>query len=103
MGYESKWTLIVKEGDSSLIQELRAENEWAADSLTKNGDPLEDGTWYEADNDLRKFSVKHPEAVFLLLYQGEDGEQGGNYYQNGKSHDAGVKVIHGDFDPLKLT
>lgn len=102
MGYYSHYTLTVLEGDESLIETFREENEEAQYAFDENGACQDSTKWYDSDDDLKAFSLKHPDALFLLESQGEEGEQSQLYVQNGKSQECPGTVIFEPFDRSKL-
>lgn len=92
MGYYSNFTLQIKADQTGrpgdwweeawasrspervLLELFKAENEYAAYCLDDNGEPLQEGKWYDAAEELRAFSAKHPDALFKLHVVGEEAE-----------------------------
>ena len=90
MGYYTYYTLKIKDSiiDSSyVINELREENEDAKYALDNEGYSQDEAKWYNAEEDIREFSKKYPEVLFILEGQGEESDDvWRTYIQNGKSH-----------------
>jgi hypothetical protein len=103
MGYYTAYNLSVKNGDSSLIEEFRKENESASYALDEQGDTLESCKWYNHDVDLKAFSKKYPELLFILEGAGEiSGDIWKKYFQNGKCQVAKAQITFEPFNPDKL-
>ena len=60
--------------------------------------------WYEQESDMRRVSLRHPEAVFTLSGEGENpADQWVEYYQNGKLQvEERPEWTPPQFDPAKL-
>jgi hypothetical protein len=68
---------------SEIIEEFINEFEDAAYALDKDGSCYELCKWYEHEEELRKFSKKHPEAIFKLKGEGEEsGDIWIKYFKN---------------------
>ena len=103
MSYDTRYYLKEKNGNSNLIYQLVKENENAAYALDKNGNTRESCSWYEHEEDLIGFSLKHPEALFELSGEGEDNsDMWKKYFQNGKVQICRAKVIFDEFNPALL-
>lgn len=60
--------------------------------------------WYDHDNDMTRFSKKHPEALFELSGEGEEsGDVWRKYYKNGKSASIIPTVVWPTFDESMLS
>ncbi len=100
MAYRVHYTLEVKEGDTSLLEEFWNTSDVASYCLDKHGNANESSSAYLGE-DLRAFSSKHPEAVFYLTAVGEDGDTHTEYHQNGKYYHEDLKPKY-NFDSSKL-
>ena len=99
MGYYTSHELEVIEGDDSLIGKLRDGCEDAAYALDENGGSEESCKWYNHDIDMRKFSEKHPEALFRLSGEGEEaGDIWHEYYRAGKQQVCKARIVMPNFD-----
>ena len=60
--------------------------------------------WHERESDMRRVSLRHPEAVFTLSGEGENpAGQWVEYYQNGKLQvEERPEWTPPQFDPAKL-
>ncbi len=102
MGYYTHHTLRV-DGDTNLIAELVAENEDASWSLAKNGDTEESSKWYNHREDMRIFSLRHPDVLFTLKGEGEEsGDIWIEYYKGGKMQYCKAEIVLPDFDESLL-
>lgn len=99
MGYYTRFKLAVIVGNNDVIQEFRDENE-NADCAIEG----EDCKWYSHEEDLKKFSTKHPEVLFKLSGTGEEaGDMWVKYVKNGKMQVCRAKIIYDDYNPFNLT
>jgi hypothetical protein len=61
-------------------------------------------SWYEHDEDMKKFSLKYPGMVFCLTGEGEEaGDLWKGYYRDGKSQKVEAQIVYPPFDPEVLT
>jgi hypothetical protein len=68
-----------------------------------NGDTAYECKWYEHDEDMRNFSKKYPNVLFLLEGKGEESEDvWRKYYQDGKCQECHAKLVFDEYDPAKL-
>ena len=58
--------------------------------------------WYSWEIDMRKYSEKHPDLVFCLEGEGEDGECWDAYFNNGKMQFCHAIISFEEFCPEKL-
>lgn len=59
--------------------------------------------WYESDNDMKEFSKKHPNLLFILHGEGENNDDIWiTYYRNGKAQHCPAIITFDAFDESKL-
>ncbi len=86
-----------------IAQLFRVENDDAKYALEEDGGTGEECKWYDADRDLKDFSKKHPNKLFILSGEGEDsGDIWTNYYVNGKVQQTKAVITFDDFNMNKL-
>jgi len=111
MGYYTCHTLDVKLADNSaehpdkyqIIASLRAENEEAACSFDEEGQTLSNSRWYESSDEMKEFSKKHPDALFVMDGDGEESDDFWiAYYLDGKEQTSTGRIEYDEFDPTKL-
>lgn len=103
MGYYTSHKLEIIKGDNELISILRGYEKEVAYALYDNGETADSCKWYDHENDLRRFSIMHPEALFKLSGEGEEpGDIWIEYYQNGKMQQCKAKISFDEFDCNKL-
>ena len=99
MGYYTRHELEVIEGSNDLIAELRTECDEANYALDDTGGSEESCKWYSHDIDMKRFSEKHPEALFRLSGEGEEsGDIWQEYYRGGKRQVCKARIVIPDFD-----
>jgi hypothetical protein len=99
MGYQTEHELTIIEGSNGLIEELRSECERAGWALKYSGDSAKPCKWYSHENDLKAFSKKHPDALFMLSGKGEEnGDAWHEYYRNGKVQVCKAKLVYPVFN-----
>jgi hypothetical protein len=103
MGYYTRHELSIKSGSDNLIKELREYSQEASYALQDNGDTEESCKWYGHQDELRSFSLLHPEALFKLEGEGEEScDIWVEYYQNGKMQLCKAKISFDGFDESLL-
>ena len=112
MGYYTCFSLEVKTADNSathpnqceIIARLREENEHASYALDEEGATQHDEKWYDSDVELKEFSKKFPDALFILDGDGEGSDDFWKaYFRNGLVQMAPVRFEYDEFDETKLT
>jgi hypothetical protein len=86
MGYSSYYDLKVHSDRSTeIIAQLREENEDANDAFDETGNANDEIKWYDSDEEIKAFSLKHPGVLFELDRQGEDRDDNSvTYFKDGK-------------------
>jgi hypothetical protein len=103
MGYYTRYSLSIIEGDDNLINELRSESEGAKYAIDEDGDTNEECKWYDYTDDLIKFSKKHPDAIFCLSGEGEESRDMWNtYFKDGHKQVCKARIVYDEFDKAKL-
>ncbi len=72
MGYYTRHELEIVKGDNDLIEAFREVSEGAQCAINGSGDSEESCKWYNHQDELKKFSLLHPEALFKLSGEGEE-------------------------------
>jgi len=106
MGYYTCHTLSIISGNDTdnLIEQFRDENENAQYAFDKNGFTADACKWYDHQKDMRAFSQKHPDVVFLLEGEGEDNtDMWREYYKSGKMQRSAVVITFEQYDENKLS
>ena len=103
MGYYTKFTLTVLEGDSDVIEQLREQCDEAQYALETDGSSCESAKWYDCNDDLRSFSTQYPSYLFLLYEEGEEsGDICKKFFRNGKMQECKAIITFEDFNETKL-
>lgn len=103
MGYYTRFSLSIIEGDDNLINEFRNFSENAKYTIDEDGDSEESSKWYSYHEDITKFSKTKPDAIFCL--EGEGEESGDNwklYVKDGHSQECRAELVYPEFDKGKL-
>lgn len=104
MGYYTAHELEIISGDHhSIIEQLRQECENARFALDEDGNTQESCKWYECDEEMKEFSKKYPDAIFVMSGEGEEaGDLWKTYYKNGKMQHCEAVITYEHFDETKL-
>jgi len=103
MGYYTRHELEVVKGDNDLIEAFREVSEDARYAINGSGDSEESCKWYSHQDELKRFSLLHPEALFKLSGEGEEsGDIWHEYYQDGKMQLCKAQIVFADFDARLL-
>jgi len=112
MGYVTYHTLDVMTADNSsehplkyeIIEALRSENENAEYAHDEDGQTNNDAKWYESAEELKEFSLKYHDALFVLDGDGENSDDFWiAYILNGKAQMCRCRIEYDEFNPAKLT
>lgn len=102
MGYYTQYSI---QAPIELIKELREESEGAKYALDEEGGTEEDTKWYSHEEDMKKFSKKYPEQLFILEGIGEGSDDvWKKYFKNGKMQTCIAEVVwnYEEFDESKM-
>ena len=99
MGYYTRHELEVLQGD-----DYKTDYEQEISELADCGSCFCDEIkWYEHEKDMRAYSLKHPETVFVLKGEGEEaGDIWVEYYKNGKMQREKAKIVVDDYNESLL-
>jgi hypothetical protein len=106
MGYYTSYKLKELTGQDHLVGEFVREDGdkgYQAYALHEDGESGESCKWYDHEDFLKKFSLKHPKALFELSGEGEEsGDVWKKYSQNGKVQTCKAVITFPEFDKKKL-
>lgn len=60
-----------------IIDDLREQNESAAYAINEDGSTRDESNWHTANQDIKEFSKKYPEVIFVLCAESGDPEDFG--------------------------
>jgi len=98
MGYYTNYNLEVENDEFNLIN-----HEQGIINIIEF-DPFDESCkWYGNECDMKKYSKKYPEFIFILHGIGENHEdQWRAYYKNGKSFTSYAKITYESYNESKL-
>jgi hypothetical protein len=102
MGYHTYYNvnLIPDDRRMEIIEDLRNTYESARWGLDEHGYCNQDMSWYSWNEDIRKFSEKYPDVLFVVDGEGDDTEDLWiSYFQNGKNQHVQARIIYDPYDP----
>jgi len=108
MGYRTYFTLQVngKEGtqeEQEIISLLRSENEDAEYAFDDDGIPQMDASWHNYEDDMRQFSKRFPNELFVLSGEGdEQGDLWNSYFKNGKHQHCPAVITYEEYNEQLL-
>jgi hypothetical protein len=83
------------------VEELKRE---IADQISDNYLWSDGCKWYDHQKDMRSFSRKYPEVLFILSGEGEEsGDMWRAYFKNGKMQFVKAKIVFDDFNAALLS
>lgn len=83
---------------------LRESSEEAREALTADGSSWRWWAWYEHEDDMRQFSSKFPDMLFILSGKGEENEDiWVKYFKDGRMQASYATIILDEFDERKLS
>jgi hypothetical protein len=107
MGYYTAFNMSVVSKipeNRNLIQEFRQVSTGAEYALDMGGGSKTETKWYNWEEDLRKFSAKFPNVLFLLEGEGEEnGDLWKAYFKGGKMQLCKAEVTYPKYDENELT
>jgi hypothetical protein len=86
-----------------IINDLRSTIEFAEFAFDEDGRSTGDIKWTNDEDDMKGFSKKYPDLIFLMSCEGSDGEKWEDYYMNGKMQYCAGHVVYDPFDLNQLT
>lgn len=93
----------VKEDVYSIIERFRDQYDEAAYSIDGSGGSQDESKWYDHQEDLKAFSQKYPQHLFILKGKGEEsGDIWMKYFLNGKVQVANAVITFEEFNEAKL-
>lgn len=107
MGYNTRYKLSVEYaapvGPTAAIEMLRLGSKEAEHCLTAEGNPAEEGKWYEHESELKALSARFPHLLFSLRGEGEEpGNIWAKYFLSGRVQVEKASLAIAPFDPTKL-
>lgn len=109
MGYYTAHELEVIEGDVTVeeffdaIRRQYGENEDIFYAMDDEGNCSDICKWYSSVEDMKKYSLMFPDAVFCLYGDGEESDDlWRQYYKNGKVQHEAVVMTFAPYDESKL-
>ena len=103
MGYYTNYGLSVIEGNDELIKEFVESLKDITYALNEDGSCNNSCKWYSHEKDLKDFSKKHPETLFLLEGEGEEnGDLWKKYFKDGKMQVCQATITFEKYDESKL-
>lgn len=111
MGYETRYSLEIQDADnrqfsaqsSDIIAELR-QAEYLEFALDDDGSCRNSCKWYEHEEDLRAFSKRYPDKLFVLNGEGEEPKDlWRKYFLAGQCQAVKAKIEFPEFDADLLT
>ena len=103
MGYYTRFELEVVSDEGNLIEQFRESCEDAKYAIEDDGAMYDATKWYDCDEDLKHFSRKHPDALFILSGEGEDNDDIWKaYFRNGRMYKEKAKIVFKEFNESKL-
>jgi hypothetical protein len=107
MGYITAYSLSISPSTAdadAIIEDFLDTCEGASYAINEDGTTEEPCKWYDHETDLKSFSKKYPDVLFILEGEGEEsGDIWKLYVQNGKSHRIQAVMTFDPFDPTQLS
>jgi hypothetical protein len=101
MGYYTDYNLEVETSMNSrdIIIDLINTNENAQYAFDEDGYCIDSMKWYNAEEEIKEFSLKYPNVLFKLRGKGEsDDDMWLAFIQNGKSYRKDLILLDPKFD-----
>lgn len=103
MGYYTKYTIKTNsELTDEMVESLIDLTKYEFD--TDGEEMWADIKWYDYYSEMKEFSLKFPNTIFIVEGQGEvQSDRWMEYWKNGKSQNACLRIEFDEFDESKLT
>jgi hypothetical protein len=98
MGYYTQHTLSIEQGPGNV-------DDFEQEILdTFPGAQFNDVCkWYDMESEMKEFSIKYPNTVFLVHGEGEgSGDLWDCYFKNGKVQMCGATIVYDPYNEDKL-
>lgn len=104
MGYYTRYTLDIALNNSNTTkEEIKKEIQNVDLPVDTIGIESDSMKWYDHEEDMRDFSKKFPDVLFILEGEGEESSDiWKKYFKNGLMQYIKPKVTFPPFDPKKL-
>jgi hypothetical protein len=107
MGYYTRYELSSPTKDNvdweGIVADLRFAGGYPVAALNADGTQNQECKWYEHEEEMKKFSKKYPDMIFVLKGEGEEsGDMWIKYFKNGKMQNAQISWTFEEYDPSKL-
>lgn len=104
MSYYTSFDLSIEGGDvQHFMKDLHSVCKRSTIALGSNGKCKDKVYWYDHEKDMKEFSIRHPQILFILCGKGEDNkDMWREYFKNGKCHTIFAKVSFDSFDESML-
>lgn len=102
MGYYTKYVISTKsELTDEMVESLTNLTRYEFD--TNDNEMWADIKWYDYESEMKIFSSKFPNTIFIVKGQGEEqSDRWMEYWKNGKSQNAYLRIEYDEFDEDKL-
>lgn len=102
MGYYTKYVISTKsELNDEMVNSIIDLTRYEFD--TDGNKMWADIKWYNYESEMKDFSTKFPNTIFIVEGQGEDqSDRWMEYWKNGKSQNAYLRIEYDEFDEDKL-
>ena len=99
MGYYTRFELEIASGN-----DYETDYEKEISELADYHNCFEDEhRWYEHEKDMRTYSERHPNTIFVLSGEGEEsGDLWKAYFKNGKMQRCKAKITYDEFDEAQM-
>ncbi len=100
MGYYTRYDFEVKANYKyDFIGDFRSHDADSSYAFDENGVSIDTTRWYTHESDVKLFSLKHPDALFILYGNGEEeGDMWKKYFKNGKMQVVKAIITYPEFD-----
>lgn len=104
MGYLTSYELEVKtDNEYEIIKEFLDEYDSHCYAISELGESYQECKWYSHERELKEFTKKYIDILFVLNGRGEENDDiWVKYFKNGKVQECRAKITFEDFDESKL-